>query len=122
MKLFLFLTSVVIASAQNLPVVNTITTAGVTCTFTVVDSLLSVSTDCVSVADGVILDRRVTQPSAKGAILGTGPIMCVYGISGTAVKLQCLTDDGVTSPKITLDGTLVPPAAGKVRQWWVFWK
>jgi hypothetical protein len=114
------------AFAQTLPTlppVNTITAAGVTCTFAVSDNQIGVATECVDSA-GVILKRASDTPNVKGSLLGIGPILCLYWTDGAAsptVRLQCSTDDDTgVGPKLALDGKLAP--VNKKRQWWVFWK
>lgn len=126
MKAFLFqlvlLFPVAVSAQSVLPPVTTITAAGITCTFSVADAQMSLAAECVS-ADGTINARSVQSPSVKGAIVGYGPVMCLYwtdGLAAPTVRLQCLTDDDVTAPKITLDGKLAPVT--KKRQWWVFWR
>lgn len=107
----------------TLPAVNTVTAAGVTCTFSVADNQMGVSTECLA-ADGTILKRASDTPHVKGAVLGAGPVMCLYWTDGAAsptVRLQCGSDDDTgIGPKLVFDGKLAP--SGKKRQWWVFWK
>lgn len=123
----LFLLSAGILLSQTLPTlpaVSTITIGTTTCTLTVVDSLMSVSGQCLS-ADGTILGQEVKAPHVKGAPLGLGPVFCLLWTDGApspTVRLQCASDDDVTPPKLAIDGKLAPPAAGKKRQWWIFWR
>lgn len=105
---------------QALPVVNSITVHDTMCTFTVVDSISSVSTECVLISDGTILKRAVESPHVKGSLLGIGPILCILSRAGAAANLQCLADDDAASgPKLVLNGVL--PSVTKLRKWWIFW-
>lgn len=110
-----------LVAQTTLPAVNTVTVGGTSCTITVIDPQMNVFTECILTADGTILERAVSTPSKNGKVIGAGPIACLYGIDASgSVILQCLTDDGVNVPKITLNGKLAP--VSKVRQWTLFWK
>ncbi len=121
MKIVFLLAFACAAFAQTLPPVNTLTAAGITCTFTVVDAQMSVAVDCV-LADGTIQGRTVKTATTKGDLIGSGPIQCLYATDGAAtptVRLQCMADDDV-AVKIVLDGVLAPVT--KKRQWWLLWR
>lgn len=123
--LFTFVLFLGAATAQNppatLPTVNTVSIAGVTCTFTVTDSKISLSVDCVA-SDGTVLDREIHTPSPHGTLVGGGPISCLYGNHADGyVMLQCaVIDEANAVTKIVLDGKLAPVT--KKRQWWLFWR
>lgn len=129
MKLKLFALSLLVclcAFAQTLPTLpssNTLTSAGITCTFNVIDNQMSVSSQCVD-ASGTILHQGSAAPHVKGTLLGTGPILCLHWTDGAptpTVRLQCSSDDDTgPGPKMVLDGKLAP--VNKKRVWWLFWK
>ncbi len=99
---------------QNfLPTVNTVSVNGTTCTLTVIDSQVSVATECVA-SNGSVLSRSVHVPRVKGSILGTDDIACLLSTDGTIVKLQCSNNSVVV-----LDGILTPVPTHK--QWWLVW-
>lgn len=119
----LVLSSLGFAQLPTLPPVNTLTVAGQTCTFSVADAQMSVSTDCV-LADGTIIARSVHTAQPKGTVIGINAILCTYWLadattSPATVRLQCMTDDDAVS-KVVLDGKLAP--VNKKRQWWLFWR
>lgn len=121
--LFLLILNPLIVNSQTLPVVNPITSQAIICTFTVIDSTSSVTTECIQISDGTILARSVHSPQIKGTILGTGPILCLLSKTSAAppiVNFQCTSDDDTSSgPKIVLNGIL--PSVTKLRKWWIFW-
>lgn len=121
--LVLFSSLSLFSQTQLLPVVNILTVNGVSCSFTVIDNISSVATECIQVSDGSIIVRSVHTPQLKGAAIGSGPILCLLWKTTTtppAVNLQCTTDDDSASgPKLALNGVL--PTVTKLRKWWILW-
>lgn len=125
-RLLLLFSLVFVAAAQTLPTlpsINTISAAGVTCTLSVIDNLMGISSQCVDTS-GTILHQGSAVANVKGTVVGTGPILCLYWTDGAptpTVRLQCSSDDDTgPGPKLVIDGKLAP--VNKKRQWFLFWK